>query len=93
MKVIFQFMKVIFKNNNNALSNELRRKKERENNNQFRGHCVSLLQSTACTATLGPISFLPETTASQIGKISYYLFSGLNDNFTKKGYLNFVWLS
>ena len=21
---------------------------------QFRGHCVSLLQSTACTATLGP---------------------------------------
>ena len=23
--------------------------------NEFRGHCVSLLQSTACTATLGPI--------------------------------------
>ena len=28
--------------------------KERENNNKNRGHCVSLLQSTACTATLGP---------------------------------------
>ena len=42
-------------NNNNMLSNELEREKERENNNKFRGHCISLLQSTACTATLGPI--------------------------------------
>ena len=41
-------------NNNNMLSNELEGKKERENNNKNRGHCVSLLQSTACTATLGP---------------------------------------
>ena len=29
--------------------------RERENNNKNRGHCVSLLQCTACTATLGPI--------------------------------------
>ena len=40
-------------NNNNMLSNELER--ERENYNKNRGHCVSLLQCTACTATLGPI--------------------------------------
>ena len=32
-----------------------KRKKERENINEFRGHCVTLLQCTACTATLGPI--------------------------------------
>ena len=27
---------------------------EQRRSDQFRGHCVSLLQSTACTATLGP---------------------------------------
>jgi hypothetical protein len=41
--------------NNNMLSNELEeRKRERENNNKFRGHCISLQQSRACTATLRP---------------------------------------
>ena len=45
---------IVINNNNNALSNELR-KKERENTNEFKGHCLTLLQCTACTATLGPI--------------------------------------
>ena len=35
------------------MSSERRR---RENTNEFRGHCVTLLQLTACTATLGPIT-------------------------------------
>jgi hypothetical protein len=41
-------------NNNNTLSNELGGGGG-ENNNKFKGHCVSLTQSTACTATLGLI--------------------------------------
>jgi hypothetical protein len=40
-------------NNINTLSNELGGGGE-ENNNKFKGHCISLTQSTACTATLGP---------------------------------------
>jgi hypothetical protein len=73
------------------------RKKERKNNNKFRGHCISLLQSTACTATLGPMSKYVNKVKSinTLGQIAFNIFIEgdllIEANFSSPQYLRPGW--